>query len=114
MDTSTNSVHSKVNIYPTRDRLLLKMKTKTTQSEGGIYLPENRKEKAPMIGTVIATGPISVNDDKEIDMDYNHPEIHGAIVMKGDRVIIATNAGIVLDDPAFVIVERSEVLAVLK
>jgi chaperonin GroES len=76
-----------------------------TKSAGGIVIPDSAKEK-PMRGTVIAVGPGRVlpnGDVKALD------------VKKGDTILFGGYAGsdVKLDGKEYLIVNESEILAVL-
>lgn len=58
---------SKLNIKPLFDYVLIKPLEAEKVSAGGIYLPENVKEK-PQVGEVMAIGPGAYDDGKLIPM----------------------------------------------
>jgi chaperonin GroES len=58
---------SKLNIKPLFDYVLLKPLESEKVSAGGIYLPENVKEK-PQVAEVMAIGPGAYDDGKLIPM----------------------------------------------
>ncbi len=58
---------AKLNIKPLFDYVLIKPLQAQTKSAGGIYLPENAKEK-PQIGEVMAVGGGAYDDGKLIPM----------------------------------------------
>jgi chaperonin GroES len=58
---------SKLNIKPLFDYVLLKPLEAEKVSAGGIYLPENVKEK-PQVAEVMAIGPGTYDDGKLIPM----------------------------------------------
>lgn len=58
---------SKLNIKPLFDYVLLKPLEADKVSAGGIYLPENVKEK-PQVAEVMAIGPGAYDDGKLIPM----------------------------------------------
>jgi chaperonin GroES len=64
---------------PKRGWVLVRIDTAET-SQGGIFLPENRKER-PVIGTVVAVGPL-VTD-----------------VVEGERVLFGKYAGVEVEMP---------------
>jgi len=60
---------SKLNITPLFDNVLVKPLEAEKVSAGGIYLPENVKEK-PQVGEIMAVGPGALDKDgKRIAMD---------------------------------------------
>src|SRR5262245_39327312 len=58
---------SKLNIKPLFDYVLIKPLEAEKVSAGGIYLPENVKEK-PQVGEIMAIGPGAYDDGKLIPM----------------------------------------------
>ncbi len=52
---------TKTNIIPAAGYLVIEPKKKGSETESGIYLPENRQDK-PQEGTVLAIGPAYVTD----------------------------------------------------
>jgi len=70
------------NIKPLGNRVLVK-RSKTSQSKGGILLPDSAKEK-PREGEVIAVGPGRVNDEGKKESMH---------VKEGDRVLFSAYAG---------------------
>ncbi len=57
---------SKSDIQPLFDNVLIKPLQAETQTAGGIYLPENIKEK-PQIGEVMAIGPGLIHPKGEVE-----------------------------------------------
>jgi chaperonin GroES len=70
------------NIKPLGNRVLIK-RSKTSQSKGGILLPDSAKEK-PKEGEVIAVGPGRTNEEGKKEPMH---------VKAGDRVLFSAYAG---------------------
>jgi len=49
-------------VKPLADRVFVKVSAAEEKTAGGIYLPDNAKEK-PQVGEVVAVGPGKRNDD---------------------------------------------------
>jgi chaperonin GroES len=94
------------NITPLFDNVLIKPSEGETKTPGGILLPESAKEK-PQMGTVMATGPGTVDDKgKTIKM----------LVKKGDKVLYKKWGGneVKVETEEWLIVEQKDILAVMK
>lgn len=93
-------------IVPIYDRVLVLPKPADKESEGGIILPEMRKEK-PMEGTVIAVG------DGHVQMHTQ--EMRPTRVIVGDKIIFNKYAGveIVLDKIEYVMLREEDILAIM-
>ncbi|HFB68015.1 MAG TPA: co-chaperone GroES [Calditrichae bacterium] len=87
-------------VQPIDDRLLIEPVEETEERVGNIIIPDTAKEK-PRMGTVVAVG--TDEDIKEI-------------FKEGDRVLFAKYAGeeIKLDGKEYLIVQRSDVLAIVR
>lgn len=72
-----------MNVRPLYDRILVKRLEEETRSKGGLFLPENAKEK-PAEGLVIAVGQGRVSDQGEVKPLQ---------VKVGDRVAFGKYAG---------------------
>jgi chaperonin GroES len=87
------------------DRVILKSMDAQEKTSGGIYIPDNAKEK-PQKGEVIAVGPGKTNDKgQRIEMTLK----------KGDKVLYGKYAGteVTIDGEEYLIVRESDVLAVI-
>ena len=94
-----------VNVRPLHDRILIKRIEEKESIKGGIIIPDTAKEK-PQEGEVIAVGKGKITDEgKVLPLD----------VKIGDRVLFGKYSGaeINLDNEEYLIVQESEVLAVL-
>lgn len=70
-------------LLPCDDRVVIQPDEAFERTEGGVYLPDNAKQK-PKTGTIIAVGPGLLNDRNErLEMPYN----------VGDRVLYPPHAG---------------------
>ncbi len=93
-------------IRPLHDRVLVKRLESTDTTEGGIIIPESAKEK-PQEGKVVAVGAGRTNDEgKRIPL----------AVKKGDKVLFGKYAGteITLDGEEYVILDESEIVAIIE
>jgi len=97
---------TKVKVRPLGDKVLIKRVESDSMTAGGIVLPESAKEK-PRRGRVQAVG-----DGKMLDTG----ERSKLQVKKGDEVLFSSYAGteIKLDGEEFVIMDESDILAVLE
>jgi len=87
------------------DRVILKAMDAQEKTSGGIYIPDNAKEK-PQKGEVVAVGPGKTNDKgQRIEMTLK----------KGDKVLYGKYAGteVTVDGVEYLIVRESDVLAVI-
>jgi chaperonin GroES len=96
---------TKTKIRPLGDKVLIKRIEAEAVTAGGIVLPETAKEK-PKRGRVQAVG-----DGKLLDTG----ERGKLSVKKGDEVLFTSYAGteIKLDGEEFIIMDESDILAVL-
>jgi chaperonin GroES len=92
-------------LVPLADRVVLKQLEAEETTKSGIVLPGAEKEK-PQQAEVIAVGPGTVVDGKEVKME----------VKKGDNVIYSKYSGteVKLDDETFIIVKQNDILAIIK
>ena len=94
-----------MNVRPMEDRVILKAMDAQEKTSGGIFIPDNAKEK-PQKGEVIAVGPGKSNDKgQRIEMTLK----------KGDKVLYGKYAGteVTIDGVEYLIVRESDVLAVI-
>ncbi|GAE88308.1 co-chaperone GroES [Acetivibrio straminisolvens] len=94
-----------MNIRPLADRVVVKMVETEETTKSGIVLPGSAKEK-PQIAEVVAVGPGTVVDGKEVKME----------VKVGDRVIISKYAGteVKFDGQEYTIIKQNDILAVVE
>lgn len=92
-------------IKPLGDRVVIKMLESEETTKSGIVLPGSAKEK-PQVAEVVAVGPGTVVDGKEIKME----------VKAGDKVLISKYAGteVKYDDQEYTILKQSDILAVVE
>jgi chaperonin GroES len=97
---------SKATIQPLFDNVLIKPLQAATQTAGGIYLPENAKEK-PQIGEVMAVGPGIVHPKGEVDK---------IVVKVGDKVYYTKWGGneVKVGNEEWKIVKQTDILAVVQ
>jgi chaperonin GroES len=102
----SSMAHTKLNLRPLGDRLVVEPTEKEERTASGIILPETAKEK-PQEGTVLAAGPGRTDDDgKRIAMD----------VKVGDVVLYAKYAGteVKINDKKLLILKESDILAIVE
>ena len=94
-----------MNVKPMEDRVILKSMEAQEKTAGGIYIPDNAKEK-PQKGEVVAVGPGKTNDKGQ----------RNEMTLKvGDKVLYGKYAGteVTIDGEEYLIVRESDVLAVV-
>ncbi len=91
-------------IKPLADRVVIKMLESEETTKSGIVLPGSAKEK-PQVAEVVAVGPGSFVDGKEIRME----------VKVGDKVLMSKYAGteVKFDGEEYTILKQSDILAVV-
>ncbi len=92
-------------VQPLGDRVFVKVTSSEEKTQGGIYLPDNAREK-PQIGEVSAVGPGRRNDDG------SRQEVE---VKVGDKVLYSKYAGtdIKLSSEEYVLLSEKDILAVV-
>ena len=92
-------------LVPLGDRVVLKKLVAEETTKSGIFLPGQDKEK-PQQAEVIAVGPGTVVDGKEVKME----------VKVGDKVIYSKYTGteVELDGEEVLIVKQADILAIIK
>jgi len=91
-----------VNIQPLDDRVLIeKAQDDSEQKVGSIIIPDTATKEKPTMGKVVAVGT-----DEELKEN----------VKKGDTIIYSKYAGdeIKVDDKEYMIIQRSDILAIVK
>ena len=90
-------------LVPLGDRVVLKQLVAEETTKSGIVLPGQNKEK-PQQAEVVAVGPGTVVDGKEVKME----------VQVGDQVIYSKYAGtnVEIDDEEYIIVKQDDILAI--
>ena len=92
-------------LVPLGDRVVLKELKAEETTKSGIVLPGQAQEK-PQQAEVVAVGPGTVEDGKEVKME----------VSIGAQVIYSKYSGtdVKLDDEEYIIVKQSDILAIVK
>ncbi|EGD47477.1 Chaperonin Cpn10 [Ruminiclostridium papyrosolvens DSM 2782] len=92
-------------IKPLGDRVVIKMLESEETTKSGIVLPGSAKEK-PQVAEVVAVGPGTVVDGKEIKME----------VKVGDRVLTSKYSGteVKFDGQEYTILKQSDILAIVE
>jgi chaperonin GroES len=92
-------------VKPLGDRVFLKVSPSEEKTSGGIYLPDNAKEK-PQVGEIVAVGAGKRNDDG------SRQEMEVKI---GDKVLYSKYAGtdIKLGNEEYVLLAEKDILAVV-
>ncbi len=92
-------------LVPLGDKVVLKQLEAEETTASGIVLPGQSKEK-PQQAEVIAVGPGTLPDGKEVKME----------VAIGDQVIYSKYTGteVKIGEEEFIIVKQSDILAILK
>ena len=87
-------------IRPLGTRVVIEPKEAETMTAGGLYIPDNAKEK-PQQGTVVAAGPGAKDAPMEVKV--------------GDTVLYGKYAGteVTVDNKKYLIVKQSDILATL-
>jgi len=94
-----------MNVKPLADRIVVRPLEAQEKSAGGIYIPDNAKEK-PQKGEVVAVGPGKTADSgAKIEMTLK----------KGDKILYGKYSGteVSIDGGDFLIMKESDVLAVV-
>jgi chaperonin GroES len=92
-------------IKPLGDRVVIKMLEGEETTKSGIVLPGSAKEK-PQVAEVVAVGPGTVVDGKEIKME----------VKVGDKVLMSKYSGteVKYDGQEYTILKQGDILAVVE
>ena len=92
-------------LVPLGDRVVLKQMVAEETTKSGIVIPGQSKEK-PQQAEVIAVGPGTVVDGKEVQMN----------VKKGQTVIYSKYAGttVEVEEEEYIIVKQDDILAIVE
>ena len=92
-------------VKPLGERVVVKVSAAEERTSGGIFLPDNAKEK-PQVGEVVQVGPGKRNDDG------SRQELEVKI---GDKVLYSKYAGtdIKLGSEEYVLLSEKDILAVV-
>lgn len=95
----------KSNIKPLFDNVLIKPLKAETKTAGGIYLPENAKEK-PQIGEIMAVGAGAFDEDGEL---------MPMVVKVGQKVMFTKWGGneVKVGNEEWKLVKQSDILAIV-
>ena len=96
---------TQVNVRPLHDRLLVQRVAEEEKTSGGIYIPDNAKEK-PQQATVVATGNGRVMDDgRVVPLE----------VKKGDRILFSKYSGteLKLEGKEYLMIREEDVLGII-
>jgi chaperonin GroES len=94
-----------MNVKPLADRVLVRSLEAEAKTAGGLYIPDNAKEK-PQKGEVVAVGPGKTADSgAKIEMTLK----------KGDKVLYGKYSGteVSIDGVEYLIMKESDVFAVV-
>mmetsp|Transcript_7787 Transcript_7787/g.4153 ORF Transcript_7787/g.4153 Transcript_7787/m.4153 type:complete len:96 (-) Transcript_7787:117-404(-) len=93
-------------LRPLHDRILVERVEETTQTKGGIIIPDSAKEK-PAEGKVVAAGNGKVGDDgKRIPLE----------IKAGDSILFGKYSGseVKIEDDEFLIMREDDVLGIIE
>ena len=87
-------------LKPLGTRVVVEPKEAETMTAGGLYIPDNAKEK-PQQGVIVAVGPGAKDEPMEVKV--------------GDTVIYCKYAGteVTVENKKYLIVKQSDILAIL-
>lgn len=94
-----------MNVKPLADRVIVKALEADQKTAGGLFIPDNAKEK-PQKGEVVAVGPGKIADNgQKVTMELK----------KGDKVLYGKYSGteVTVDGQEYLIMRESDVLAVI-
>jgi chaperonin GroES len=92
-------------VKPLGERVFVKVSASEEKTPGGIFLPDNAKEK-PQVGEVVAVGPGKRNDDG------SRSELEVSV---GDKVLYSKYAGtdVKLGSDEYVLLAEKDILAIV-
>lgn len=93
-----------MNFKPLYDRILIKQIDSEEVSKGGIFIPDQAREK-PVRGKVLATGHGRLNDDGTLTP---------LLIQEGDVVIYSKGAGneIKIEEEKYLVITEDQIIAV--
>ena len=93
-------------IRPLRDRILARRVVEQDRTKGGLFIPDNAKEK-PLEAVVVAVGNGTLLDNGTVQ---------ALAITPGDKILIGkyTGSEVKLDGQDHIIVSEGEVLAVIE
>lgn len=94
-----------MNVKPLADRVIVEPLEAAEKTAGGLYIPDNAKEK-PQKGRIVAAGPGKLSDSGSL-MKME--------VKAGDTVLYGKYSGteVAIDGKEFLIMRESDILAVI-
>lgn len=94
-----------VNVKPLHDRILVQRLAEEEKTAGGLFIPDNAKEK-PQQATVVATGSGRVSDDGKV---------FPLQVKKGDKVLFSKYSGTELKiaGKEYLMIREEDVLGII-
>lgn len=95
-----------IKLRPLHDRLIVERIEEESMSAGGIYIPDNAKEK-PARGTVLAVGSGKVLDNGQVS----------ALAVKvGDKVLFGKYAGseVKVEGAEYLVMREDDVMAIIE
>lgn len=106
MGKSSKLPRQRVRIHPLSDRLVISPIEQDDRTEGGLYVPEQAKEK-PQQGKVVAAGLGRYRNDSDLRFPME--------VGVGDVVLYGKFSGteLAIDNEKYVIVRESDVLGIM-
>ncbi|HAO13490.1 MAG TPA: co-chaperone GroES [Planktothrix sp. UBA8407] len=92
-------------VKPLGERVFVKVSASEEKTPGGIFLPDNAKEK-PQVGEVVAVGPGKRNEDG------SRSELEVSV---GDKVLYSKYAGtdVKLGSDEYVLLAEKDILAIV-
>ena len=95
-----------INLRPLADRIVIRRDEEQDKTDGGIFLPDNAREKVNR-GTVVATGEGKLNDDGTRSAPQVEP---------GDIVLFSKFGGddLRIGDQEWLLIRESEILGVME
>lgn len=102
--TTDRTLKTKVSIQPLADRVVLRPTKEIEQERGGLLIPAAAREK-PQQGDVVAVGPGRYEKGVRVPME----------VSAGQTILYDRYSGstITVDDEEYLIIEESNVLAIM-
>ncbi|MBK9293473.1 MAG: co-chaperone GroES [Oligoflexia bacterium] len=94
-----------VNVKPLHDRILVARLAEEEKTAGGLFIPDNAKEK-PQQATVVATGKGRVTDDGKV---------FPLEVKKGDKILFSKYSGteLKIGGKEYLMIREEDVLGII-
>ncbi len=94
-----------VNVKPLHDRILVLRMAEEEKTAGGLYIPDNAKEK-PQQATVVATGNGRVSEDGKV---------FPLEVKKGDKILFSKYSGteLKIEGKEYLMIREEDVLGII-